>query len=105
MGLTAPLGPVGQQDLTPLANKGPAALGCTFLSPGALGEFLTASLWAWRPLGRQAHKDSVRNPPRAPGLRNVQPRATGPLFSRAARPLLARRGLIGPSGPSGTKGP
>ena len=72
MGLMALLGPCGPRGPYGPKNKGPAALGCKFLSPGALGGFLTASLWAWRPNGRQAHKDAVRNPPRAPGLRNLQ---------------------------------
>ena len=87
MGLMALLGPCGPRGPYGPKNIGPAALECKFLSPGAVGGFLTASLWTWRPNGRQAHKDAVRNPPRAPGLRNVQPKAAGHLFTRAVRPF------------------
>ena len=77
-----------------LKHKGPAAHGCTILRPDTPGGFLTASLWAWRPLGRQAHKDAVRNPTGVSGLKNVQPRAAGPLCFRAAGPVFLR--AIGP---------
>ena len=67
-------GPVALKHKGPVALKhiGPAALGCTFLRPDTPGGCLTASLWAWRPNGRQAHKDAVRHPPGVSDLRNVQ---------------------------------
>ena len=58
-----PSGPMALRNTGPAAlkHRGPAALGCTFLRPDTPDGFLTASLWAWRPNGHQAHKDAVRN--------------------------------------------
>ena len=60
---------------------------CTLLMSDTPCEFLTASLWAWWPLSRQAHKDAVRNPQGMSDLSYVQPRAAGYLFFLALRSL------------------